>query len=63
MSAFLCPPQHLDCVFNIVGDDVCLLAEDVIGEASPMRRVVDVYERDVRPPRTPQVHPGGPNRC
>lgn len=40
--------MHLDCIFNIVGDDVCLLAEDVIGEASPMRRVVDEYERDVR---------------
>lgn len=40
--------QHLDCIFNIIGDDVCILAEDVIGEASPMRRVVDEYERDVR---------------
>ena len=37
--------MHLDCVFNIVGDDCCLLAEDVIGEDSPLRRVVDEYER------------------
>lgn len=40
--------MHLDCIFNIVGDDVCLLAEDVIGEESPYRRMVDEYERDVR---------------
>jgi N-dimethylarginine dimethylaminohydrolase len=39
--------MHLDCMFNIVGDDVCLLAEDVIGEASPVRRTVDEYERVV----------------
>ena len=39
--------MHLDCMFNIVGDDVCLLAEDVIGENSPVRRTVDEYERVV----------------
>ena len=37
--------MHLDCIFNIVSDDVVLLAEDVIGEASPLRRLVDEYER------------------
>jgi arginine deiminase len=37
--------MHLDCIFNIVGDDVCLLAEDVMGAASPLRRTVDEYER------------------
>ena len=37
--------MHLDTLFNIVGDDVCLLAADVIGEHSPLRRTVDEYER------------------
>lgn len=37
--------MHLDCMFNIVGDDICLLAADVVGEASPLRRTVDEYER------------------
>ena len=37
--------MHLDCIFNIVSDNVVLLAEDVIGEQSPLRRLVDVYER------------------
>ena len=37
--------MHLDCCFNIVADDVCLLAEDMMGDASPVRRTVDEYER------------------
>jgi len=37
--------MHLDCIFNIVSDNVVLLAEDVIGEASPLRRLVDEYVR------------------
>jgi arginine deiminase len=39
--------MHLDCMFNIAGDDVCLLAADVIGDGSPVRRTVDEYERVV----------------
>jgi arginine deiminase len=37
--------MHLDCLFNIVADDVCLLAEDVMGDGAPLRRTVDEYER------------------
>jgi arginine deiminase len=37
--------MHLDCVFNIAGDDVCLLAEDCMGDGAPLRRTVDEYER------------------
>ncbi|GMH40790.1 hypothetical protein BSKO_08694 [Bryopsis sp. KO-2023] len=38
--------MHLDCVFNIVGDHCCLMLEDVIGEDSPTRRLVDEFVRD-----------------
>ena len=27
--------MHLDCVFSILGDDVCLMLEEMMGEASP----------------------------
>ena len=37
--------MHLDTIFNIIGDDVVLLAADVMGEHSPLRRTVDEYER------------------
>ena len=36
--------MHLDCVFNIASDRVCLLYEGAMGDA-PTRRLVDVYER------------------
>eukprot|EP00210_Caulerpa_lentillifera_P009569 g9126.t1 len=38
--------MHLDCVFNIVSYDVCLMLEDIIGEASPLRRTVTEFTRD-----------------
>lgn len=37
--------MHLDCVFNILGETCCILAEDVIGDDKPFRRTVDEYER------------------
>ena len=36
--------MHLDCVFNIASDSVCLLFEGAMGDA-PTRRLIDVYER------------------
>ena len=36
--------MHLDTIFNIIGDDIVLLAADVMGEHSPLRRTVDEYE-------------------
>lgn len=38
--------MHLDCVFSILGDDVCLMLEEMMGENSPTRRLVDEYTRD-----------------
>lgn len=40
--------MHLDCVFNIVSYDVCLMLEDIIGEDSSLRRTVIEYKRDGR---------------
>ena len=37
--------MHLDCVFSILGDDVCLMLEEMMGEDSPTRRLVDEYSR------------------
>jgi arginine deiminase len=36
--------MHLDCVFSILSDDCCIMLEDIIGEASPTRRLVDEWE-------------------
>eukprot|EP00667_Euglena_gracilis_P002832 EG_transcript_2839 len=35
--------QHLDCVFNIVGDDVVVLMESIAGEHAEAMRLVDEY--------------------
>jgi arginine deiminase len=35
--------MHLDCIFNVLGKDVVVLAEDVIGEDKPLRRLVTEY--------------------
>ncbi|KAL0246890.1 hypothetical protein GEMRC1_008096 [Eukaryota sp. GEM-RC1] len=37
--------MHLDCVFNIVSDRICVCLDSIKGEDSPRRRLVDVYER------------------
>ena len=37
--------MHLDCCFSILGDDVCLMLEDMMGAESPTRRLVDEYVR------------------
>ena len=29
--------MHLDCVFSILGDDVCLMLDEMMGEGSPTR--------------------------
>uniref|UniRef100_A0A7R9SVT1 Arginine deiminase n=1 Tax=Polyblepharides amylifera TaxID=1486889 RepID=A0A7R9SVT1_9CHLO len=41
--------MHLDCIFNILGRDVVVLAEDVIGDEAPLRRLVTEYVRDPSP--------------
>ncbi len=38
--------MHLDCVFSVLGDGCCLMLKDIMGEESPMRRLVDEYVRD-----------------
>ena len=38
--------MHLDCVFSTIGPDCCIMLEDIMGEASPTRRLVDEYVRD-----------------
>lgn len=37
--------MHLDCVFSILGDDCSLMLEEMMGEASPTRRLVDEWTR------------------
>ena len=37
--------MHLDCVFSIVGDDVCIMMDEMMGESSPTRRLVDEWVR------------------
>ena len=38
--------MHLDSVFSILGDDVCLMLKDMMGTASPTHREVDEYVQD-----------------
>mmetsp|Transcript_13253 Transcript_13253/g.35640 ORF Transcript_13253/g.35640 Transcript_13253/m.35640 type:complete len:470 (-) Transcript_13253:1644-3053(-) len=38
--------MHLDTVFNILDVDCCLMLQDMMGESSPTRRLVDEYARD-----------------
>ena len=38
--------MHLDCVFSILGDDVCLMMEEMMGADSPTKRLVDEWSRD-----------------
>jgi hypothetical protein len=37
--------MHLDCVFSILSDNVCFMLEEMVGVASPTRRLVDEYVR------------------
>ena len=37
--------MHLDCVFSILGDDCCLMLDEMMGERSPTRRLVDEWTR------------------
>lgn len=59
LSAIHCPPphpnpppptlqdrMHLDCVFSVLGEKVCIMLETIIGEDSSKRRLVDEYVRD-----------------
>lgn len=38
--------MHLDCVFSILGDKCCIMLEEMIGQESKTRRLVDEYSRD-----------------
>ena len=38
--------MHLDCVFSILGDDCCIMLEEMIGADSKTRRLVDEYTKD-----------------
>ena len=35
--------MHLDCVFSIIGDDCCIMMDEMMGEESPTRRLVDEW--------------------
>ena len=37
--------MHLDCVFSILGDDCCLMLDEMMGADSPTRRLVDEWTR------------------
>lgn len=37
--------MHLDCVFSILSDNVCIMLEEMIGADSPTRRLVDEYAK------------------
>lgn len=37
--------MHLDCVFSIISDNVCIMLEEMIGDSSATRRLVDEYTR------------------
>ena len=37
--------MHLDCVFSILGDDCCLMLDEMMGAESPSRRLVDEWTR------------------
>ncbi len=38
--------MHLDCVFSVLGEKVCIMLQTIIGEDSPSRRLVDEYVVD-----------------
>ena len=38
--------MHLDCVFSVLGEKVCIMLDTIIGEDSTSRRLVDEYVRD-----------------
>ena len=38
--------MHLDCCFSILGDDVCLMMEEMMGADSLTKRLVDEWSRD-----------------
>ncbi|KAL0207032.1 hypothetical protein P9112_012743 [Eukaryota sp. TZLM1-RC] len=35
--------MHLDCVWNVISDKLCIILDSIVGEDSPRRRMVDVY--------------------
>lgn len=39
--------MHLDCVFSILGDNVCLMLKEMMGEESPTKRLVDEFTQDI----------------
>ena len=41
--------MHLDCVFSILGDDCCLMLDEMMGPESPSRRLVDEWTPLTRP--------------
>ncbi|KAL0212099.1 hypothetical protein RCL1_005725 [Eukaryota sp. TZLM3-RCL] len=38
--------MHLDCVWNVISDRLCLILDSIIGSESSRKRTVDVYIRD-----------------
>lgn len=40
--------MHLDCVFSILSNDSCLMLDEMMGEDSKTRRLVDLWVKDKR---------------
>lgn len=38
--------MHLDCVFSIISDNVCIMMDEMMGKDSPTRRLVDEWTQD-----------------
>lgn len=38
--------MHLDCVFSIISDNVCIMMDEMMGKDSPTRRRVDEWTQD-----------------
>lgn len=38
--------MHLDCVFSILGDKCCIMLEEMIGQDSKTKRLVDEYSKN-----------------
>lgn len=38
--------MHLDCVFSILGDKCCIMLEEMMGQDSKTKRLVDEYSRN-----------------
>lgn len=50
--------MHLDCVFSIIADDCCIMMDEMMGDESPTRRLVDEWVRDAETGKYSRVQEG-----